>query len=447
MIGMFTSVSTMSGSSRCASSSPCLPSLAVPMTSMSSSNPSNFRRLSRVLAMSSTMRSRIKSIATSAHRQSCCLHRVHGDARPHGRGNRDRLHVGALCTGGLGSNDRIHQGGEIVAQFVVIERRFADCRVNDPGPVIAKLDASTLDVLDRLGDIEGHGSCFRIGHQAARAENLAQPTDHAHHLGGGQRDIEVDLAALHLLHQVLAADHVRPGFDGLAELLAGGEHRDPPCLPGAMRQGDRAADNLIRMARVDAKADVRLNRRIKCGDCSLADEAHGLRRRIELSGLDRARSLAVFLAVSCWHGFTLSVVLAGTSGAPSHSVAQLTLRPIDRAVPSMIRVACSRSCALRTACLTSAISRTCCLEREPTLSRFGFPDPFSTPAAFFNSSEAGGVLVMKLNVRSSNTVIWAGITPDMLAVRSLYALQNSMMLSPWGPSAVPTGGAGVALPA
>src|SRR5580700_2256871 len=236
MIGMFTSVSTMSGSSRCASSSPCLPSPAVPMTSMSSSNPSNFRRLSRVLAMSSTMRSRIKSIATSAHRQSCCLHRVHGDARPHGRGNRDRLHVGALCTGGLGSNDRIHQGGEIVAQFVVIERRFADCRVNDPGPVIAKLDASTLDVLDRL------------------------------------RDIEVDLAALYLLHQVLAADHVRPGFDGLAELLAGGEHRDPPGLPGAMRQGDRAADNLVRMARVDAKADVRLNRRIKCGDCSLADE-------------------------------------------------------------------------------------------------------------------------------------------------------------------------------
>ena len=62
MIGMFTSIRTMSGSSRWASSRPCLPSPAVPMTSMSSSNPSSLRRLSRVLAMSSTMRSRIKSI-------------------------------------------------------------------------------------------------------------------------------------------------------------------------------------------------------------------------------------------------------------------------------------------------------------------------------------------------------------------------------------------------
>src|ERR1700676_3307741 len=39
------------------------------------------------------------------------------------------------------------------------------------------------------------------------------------------------------------------------------------------------------------------------------------------------------------------------------------------------------------------------------------------------------------------------MTPDWFAVRSLYALQNSMMLRPCGPSAVPTGGAGVALPA
>src|SRR5687768_14797899 len=37
--------------------------------------------------------------------------------------------------------------------------------------------------------------------------------------------------------------------------------------------------------------------------------------------------------------------------------------------------------------------------------------------------------------------------PLCAAVRSLYVLQNSTMLMPCGPSAVPTGGAGVALPA
>src|SRR3990172_9609171 len=39
------------------------------------------------------------------------------------------------------------------------------------------------------------------------------------------------------------------------------------------------------------------------------------------------------------------------------------------------------------------------------------------------------------------------IRPSWLAVLALKALQKSMMLTPWGPSAVPTGGAGVAFPA
>src|SRR5438132_4085356 len=45
-------------------------------------------------------------------------------------------------------------------------------------------------------------------------------------------------------------------------------------------------------------------------------------------------------------------------------------------------------------------------------------------------------------------VISAGITvPRWASVAALYALQKSMMLMPCGPSAVPTGGAGVAWPA
>src|SRR5829696_7779628 len=39
------------------------------------------------------------------------------------------------------------------------------------------------------------------------------------------------------------------------------------------------------------------------------------------------------------------------------------------------------------------------------------------------------------------------ISPSSLAVLELKFLQKSMILTPWGPSAVPTGGAGVAFPA
>jgi hypothetical protein len=37
----------------------------------------------------------------------------------------------------------------------------------------------------------------------------------------------------------------------------------------------------------------------------------------------------------------------------------------------------------------------------PTLSLLGVPEPLATPAAFFSSTAAGGVLVMKLKLRSA----------------------------------------------
>src|SRR4051794_9402148 len=70
------------------------------------------------------------------------------------------------------------------------------------------------------------------------------------------------------------------------------------------------------------------------------------------------------------------------------------------------------------------------------------------PAACRSRNGVGGVLVTNVNDRSSKIEISAGITiPRWLSVAALYALQKSMMLIPCGPSAVPTGGAGVACPA
>src|SRR6266567_399690 len=92
--------------------------------------------------------------------------------------------------------------------------------------------------------------------------------------------------------------------------------------------------------------------------------------------------------------------------------------------------------------------RICCLVTRPIFSRFGFGDPLSTPAARLSRFTVGGVLRTNVKERSSKIVISAGTTsPTWADVRSLYALVNSMMLMPCGPSAVPTGGAGVARPA
>src|SRR5512145_3455067 len=94
------------------------------------------------------------------------------------------------------------------------------------------------------------------------------------------------------------------------------------------------------------------------------------------------------------------------------------------------------------------MSSTCFFVTVPTLVLFGSADPLARLAARFSSTDAGGVLVMKEYERSAYTVTTTGmISPSSLLVFALKFLQKSMILTPWGPNAVPTGGAGVAFPA
>src|ERR1019366_7227711 len=122
--------------------------------------------------------------------------------------------------------------------------------------------------------------------------------------------------------------------------------------------------------------------------------------------------------------------------------------PIERAVPAMIASAASMSRAFRSGIFVSAIWRSWAFVNDATFTLCGVGDPLSTLAAFLMSSAAGGVLVMKVNERSSYTEISTGMTlPRCDSVCALYCLQNSMMLTPCWPRAGPIGGAGVAAPA
>jgi len=109
---------------------------------------------------------------------------------------------------------------------------------------------------------------------------------------------------------------------------------------------------------------------------------------------------------------------------------QPTSTPIERAVPATIFIAASISFALRSGIFACAISRTCAGVSLPILFRFGSFEPDSTFSARLIRNDAGGVLVMNVNVRSSKTVISTGMMkPSWALVRSLYCLQKSMMLS------------------
>src|SRR5499427_11132516 len=123
---------------------------------------------------------------------------------------------------------------------------------------------------------------------------------------------------------------------------------------------------------------------------------------------------------------------------------------MERAVPRTLLIAVSIEAAFRSGIFCLAMSSTCLAVTLPTLSLLGVPDPLAMPAARFNRIDAGGVLVMKVNERSLYTETTTGMISPSISfwlVRALNCLQNSMMLICAWPSAGPTGGAGVALPA
>src|ERR1700734_871470 len=121
-----------------------------------------------------------------------------------------------------------------------------------------------------------------------------------------------------------------------------------------------------------------------------------------------------------------------------------------RAVPFTLRTAAATSKQFRSGIFSLAISSTCFSVILPTLFLLGSADPLAILTARLISTGTGGVFVMNVKDRSEKIVITTGmISPSwsLADVLALNALQNSMMLTPWGPRAVPTGGAGVALPA
>src|SRR5215212_1716706 len=166
---------------------------------------------------------------------------VQQNARTHGRGEVNLLHVLALRGRRLGLHDRVEQRLRVLAQAVVLERDLADADVDDARLIDAVLDLAGLRLADGRRHVEGDGAGLRVGHQAAGAEHLTELTDEAHHVGRRDDGVEVEPAALDAGDYVFTADHIGPGLFGLLDLLALRDDEHAHRLPDAVRQHDRAA--------------------------------------------------------------------------------------------------------------------------------------------------------------------------------------------------------------
>lgn len=138
----------------------------------------------------------------------------------------------------------------------------------------------------------------------------------------------------------------------------------------------------------------------------------------------------------------------------------------SRRWPVQNNLTCSSPISVPSLSLIFAISKICFRDIVPATSVPAFPLPLVIPAARLSSKEVGGVLIVKENVRSGLTVtkVGVGIPGSRCAVLALnswrnklsqnphlyvysHTLAKSIAFTPLAPSAGPTGGCALALPA
>src|SRR6185312_2920170 len=184
-----------------------------------------------------------------------------------------------------------------------------------------------------------------------------------------------------LLDQILGTDDIGTGGLGFFRLGATRKHADAQRTSRTVRQVDHAAHHLVRVRRIDAEVHRDLDGLVELGLGALLAELDRFGKRV---------------------GFVAVYAFARDLGAFSdcHDRYSCTVRPIERAEPSIIFIAASISLALRSFIFCSAISRICFLVTEPTMSRPGVLEPLSSFAAFLRKKDTGGVFISKVKERS-----------------------------------------------
>ncbi len=140
-----------------------------------------------------------------------------------------------------------------------------------------ELHLTGFHFLDRLRDVNRHGSGLGIRHQSPGTEHFAEAPDGPPHVRRGHNRVEVYPAfLLNLGDHILAANIVSTSFLRFPLLVAGGDDQDFLRLAQAIRQDDRTAHHLVRVLRVNTEAQVQFHGLVELGKLDLLDERHSL---------------------------------------------------------------------------------------------------------------------------------------------------------------------------
>ena len=159
------------------------------------------------------------------------------------------------------------------------------------------LDLTSLGIGDGLADIGGNSAGLRVGHQTTGAQNLTETANAAHHVRGGDQNIEVEVTAGDLGDQIVIADLLSAcSLSGLGS-VALGDGDDADILAGAVGQDDSAANLLVSVAAVNAQTDMQLNGLVELSGSGLAAQLQGFGGIVSLIVLDQLSSVDILLAV------------------------------------------------------------------------------------------------------------------------------------------------------
>src|SRR5690606_33225000 len=175
----------------------------------------NQRRDSRFAPRATSRQSRITSLSlTATARKLPPVLRDPSSKKQRSSSDRYPLTQPALPSASL------QQRNQVLLELRRFEIGLADRAMNDTPLVRAIAHLTGFRVLHRAHDIRRHGADLVVRHQSTRAEDLAQLTHDAHGVGARDDDVEIELAGLHLLGEILEAHDIGARFARRILILA-----------------------------------------------------------------------------------------------------------------------------------------------------------------------------------------------------------------------------------
>src|SRR5690606_33637094 len=161
---------------------------------------------------------------------------IDNQTRPHGGAQSHALDVDTFGGGRLQTLEVRQQRLDVLLELTGFKADLANGAVDDAVLVGTETYLTSLGILHGGCNVRSYGTDFRVRHQAARTEDLAQLTDNAHCIRGSDDYVIVQVAALHFGSQLVHTNAISTGSQGCFSARTLGEHSYANGLAGAVRK-------------------------------------------------------------------------------------------------------------------------------------------------------------------------------------------------------------------